>query len=110
MDDLETNGDVEVNLDDDDDMFKSARALEPEPEKRDVNLFGDVSDDLDPVARNASPDIAVTEIHLEDDDEKPFEVNNPNKPQLHTFIFYSSIIKTDIQLCVTNNTLLHSPF
>ena len=85
MDDLETNRDVEVNLDDDEDMFKSARALEPEPEKRDVNLFGDVSDDLEPVAGNASPDIAVTEIHLEDDDEKPFEVN---KLLLRTYIYY----------------------
>ena len=80
MDDLETNGGVEVDLDDDDDMFKSARALEPEPEKRDVNLFGDISDDLEPVLENSSPDIPDKEISLEDDDEKPFEVNNQNRP------------------------------
>ena len=78
MDDLETTAGVEVDLDDDDDMFKSARALEPEPEKRDVNLFGDVSDDQEPVVGNSSPDIPDKEIPLEDDDEKPFEVNSQN--------------------------------
>jgi len=93
MDDLETNGGVEVDLDDDDDMFKSARALEPEPEKRDVNLFGDVSDDLEPVVRNSSPDIPDKEIPLEDDDEKPFEVNKLNRATAVQIFLYVTFLK-----------------
>ena len=75
MDDFHDDGGVNVDLDDDDDdMFKSARGLEPEPMKRDVNLFGDDNSDTEPVALdNSSPD---KEIPLEDEDEKPFEVND----------------------------------
>ena len=79
MDDFQDNGGVDVNLDDDDDdMFKSARGLEPEPEKRDVNLFGSVNSGTDLVSPgNTSPDMTVDrEIALEDEDEKPFQVND----------------------------------
>ena len=74
MDDFQGNGSANVDLDDDDDdMFKSARGLEPEPVKRDTNLFGDDNSDTEPVALDySSPD---KEIPLEDEDEKPFEVN-----------------------------------
>ena len=77
MDDIQGNGDVDVDLndDDDDDMFKSARGLEPEPEKRDTDLFGDVDEPITAGTGNASPDIIDKEIPLEDEDEKPFEVN-----------------------------------
>ena len=72
MDDFQSNGDANVDLEDEDDMFKSARAIEPEPVKREVNIFGDENSDTDPVELdNSTPD---KEIPLEDEDEKPFEV------------------------------------
>ena len=77
MDDIQGNGNVEVDLnddDDDDDMFKSARGLEPEPVKRDVDLFGDIDELSNTLPGSSSPDIIDKEIPLEDDDEKPFEV------------------------------------
>jgi len=85
MDDIQGNGNVEVDLnndDDDDDMFKSARGLEPEPAKREVNLFGEVDDEpIDTLPGNSSPDMMDKEIPLEDEDEKPFE-DVHLKPQL----------------------------
>ena len=72
MDDFQSNGDGNVDLEDEDDMFKSARAIEPEPVKREVNIFGDENSDTDAVELdNSTPD---KEIPLEDEDEKPFEV------------------------------------
>ena len=72
MDDFQSNGDANVDLEDEDDMFKSARAIEPEPVKREVNIFGDENSDTDAVELdNSTPD---KEIPLEDEDEKPFEV------------------------------------
>ena len=72
MDDFQSNGDTNVDLEDEDDMFKSARAIEPEPVKREVNIFGDENSDTDAVELdNSTPD---KEIPLEDEDEKPFEV------------------------------------
>ena len=72
MDDFQSNGDANVDLEDEDDMFKSARAIEPEPVKREVNIFGDENSDTDAVELdNSAPD---KEIPLEDEDEKPFEV------------------------------------
>ena len=72
MDDFQSNGDGNVDLEDEDDMFKSARAIEPEPVKREVNIFGDENSDTDAVELdNSAPD---KEIPLEDEDEKPFEV------------------------------------
>ena len=91
MDDLQHGAhaaDTDINLDDDDDMFKSARGLEPEPEKRDGNLFGTAT-------TNGMSKVAVDtpttnelrasesndresedrEISLEDEDEQPFQVN-----------------------------------
>ena len=66
------NGAEEEDLEDEDDMFKSARAIEPEPVKREVNIFGDENSDTDAVELdNSTPD---KEIPLEDEDEKPFEV------------------------------------
>jgi len=85
MDDIQGNGNVEVDLnndDDDDDMFKSARGLEPEPAKREVNLFGEVDDEpINTLPGNSSPDMIDKEIPLEDEDEKPFE-DVHLKPQL----------------------------
>merc|ERR1719510_816495 len=79
MDDFQNNGDANVDLEDEDDMFKSARAIEPEPVKREVNIFGDENSDTDPVELdNSTPD---KEIPLEDEDEKPFE-DVHLKPQL----------------------------
>jgi len=97
MDDFQDNGGVNVDLDDDDDdMFKSARGLEPEPMKRDVNLFGDDNSDTEPVALdNSSPD---KEIPLEDEDEKPFE-DVHLKPQLQLSAGQHSAVSA-----VTNNT------
>ena len=66
---------VDVNLDDndnDDDMFKSARELEPEPEKRNVDLFGNVNGNVSDMTSLGTTD---REIPLEDEDEKPFQVN-----------------------------------
>ena len=72
MDDFQSNGDANVDLEDEDDMFKSGRAIEPEPVKREVNIFGDENSDTDAVELdNSTPD---KEIPLEDEDEKPFEV------------------------------------
>ena len=92
MDDIQGNGNVEVDLnndDDDDDMFKSARGLEPEPAKREVNLFGEVDDEpINTLPGNSSPDMMDKEIPLEDEDEKPFEVRiNITLQQLQIFIF-----------------------
>jgi len=79
MDDFQSNGDTNVDLEDEDDMFKSARAIEPEPVKREVNIFGDENSDTDAVELdNSTPD---KEIPLEDEDEKPFE-DVHLKPQL----------------------------
>ena len=67
---------VDVNLDDndnDDDMFKSARELEPEPEKRNVDLFGNVNGNV--ISDMTSLGTTDREIPLEDEDEKPFQVN-----------------------------------
>ena len=75
MDDFEGQV-VDVNLDDndnDDDMFKSARGLEPEPEKRNVNLFGNVNGNV--ISDMTSLGTTDREIPLEDEDEKPFQVN-----------------------------------
>ena len=66
---------VDVNLDDndnDDDMFKSARELEPEPEKRNVDLFGNVNGNV--ISDMTSLGTTDREIPLEDEDEKPFQV------------------------------------
>ena len=94
MDDLQQGvhgEDSDVNLDDDDDdMFKSARGLEPEPEKRDANLFGTTTTNgglmskvsLDTTATNElrksesnDRESEDREIPLEDEDEQPFQVN-----------------------------------
>lgn len=108
MDDIQGNGDVDVDLnDDDDDMFKSARGLEPEPEKRDTDLFGDVDEPI-AVAGNTSPDIIDKEIPLEDDDEKPFEVNKcALRQQLLIFIvFNASFIYYFSSACNTCNYIV----
>ena len=68
---------VDVNLDDndndnDDDMFKSARGIEPEPEKRNTNLFGSVNGNV--ISDMTSLGTADRGILLEDEDEKPFQV------------------------------------
>ena len=85
----------EVNLDDDDDIFKSAR-LEPEPAKMMKNggvvtnghdpSSGDTGVTTAPVTRAESEEPAETDIPLEDDDdERPFD-NAHLKPglQLHS--------------------------
>lgn len=81
MDDFEGQV-VDVNLDDndnDDDMFKSARGLEPEPEKRSINLFGNVNGNV--ISDMTSLGTTDREIPLEDEDEKPFQ-DVHLKPQL----------------------------
>ena len=74
----------EVNLDDDDDIFKSAR-LEPEPAKA-INDMNDskplTNGHSDPSnTRAVSEEPVETDIPLEDDDDRPFD-NAHLKPGL----------------------------
>ena len=115
MDDIQGNGNVEVDLnndDDDDDMFKSARGLEPEPAKREVNLFGEVDDEpINTLPGNSSPDMIDKEIPLEDEDEKPFEVRiNITLRQLQIFIFSMQVLYTTFLLLVTHAITLRISF
>ena len=116
MDDIQGNGNVEVDLnndDDDDDMFKSARGLEPEPAKREVNLFGEVDDEpINTLPGNSSPDMMDKEIPLEDEDEKPFEVRiNITLRQLQIFIFSMQVLfYTTFILLVTHAITLRISF
>ena len=69
----------EVNLDDDDDIFKSAR-LEPEPAKIEEALTNGHARNGH-MTRAESEEPQETDIPLEDDDERPFD-NAHLKPGL----------------------------